>query len=96
LPIMIGDPVKDAALLKAASPLFNASKITKPVLMAYGSEDARVPLIHGEKMRDALKGRIPVEWVVYLDEGHGWNKTANNVDFWTRTEQFLNKNTAPK
>jgi dipeptidyl aminopeptidase/acylaminoacyl peptidase len=96
MPVMLGDPVKDAALLKAASPLHNAAKITKPVFMAYGGKDVRVPLIHGEKMRDSLKGKIAVEWVVYPDEGHGWNKTANNVDFWTRAENFLNKNTAPK
>ncbi len=96
MPVMLGDPVKDAALLKAASPLQNASKITKPVFMAYGGADVRVPLIHGEKMRDILKGKVAVEWVVYPDEGHGWNKTVNNVDFWTRAEAFLNKNTAPK
>ncbi len=96
MPVMVGDPVKDAAQFKATSPLQNADKIVKPVLMAYGGRDYRVPVVHGEKMRDALKGRVPVEWVVYPEEGHGWNKFENKVDFWTRVENFLNKNIGSK
>lgn len=91
MPIMVGDPVKDAEQFKQTSPLLNAEKITKPVLMAYGGKDRRVPMVHGEKMRDALKGRVPVEWVVYAEEGHGWNKTSNKVDFWDRVDRFLGK-----
>ncbi len=96
MPVMVGDPVKDAEQFKRTSPLQNADKIVKPVLMAYGGQDHRVPMVHGEKMRDALKGRVPVEWVVYPEEGHGWNKTSNSVDFWTRVENFLNKNIGQK
>jgi len=64
--------------------------------MAYGGLDRRVPIINGESMRDALKknGSAP-EWVVYTDEGHGWLKEENNVDFWSRVETFLSKNLAP-
>jgi dipeptidyl aminopeptidase/acylaminoacyl peptidase len=63
------------------------------VFMAYGGKDRRVPLVHGEKMRDALKAQnVPVEWVVYPEEAHGWNKTVNNVDFWNRVDRFLQTN----
>jgi dipeptidyl aminopeptidase/acylaminoacyl peptidase len=91
MPRMIGDPDKDAAQLTATSPLKNADKIKRPVLMAYGEEDYRVPLPHGTKMRDALiaSGNKNVEWVQYESEGHGFMLTKNNVDLWTRVERFL-------
>jgi dipeptidyl aminopeptidase/acylaminoacyl peptidase len=61
--------------------------------MAYGGLDQRVPLINGESMRAALAPHNKnVEWVTYPDEGHGWLKVANNVDFWSRVEKFLAKN----
>ncbi len=90
---LIGDPDNDAARLQAASPLRNAGKITKPVLMAYGTADRRVPLIHGEQMRDALVARnVPVEWVTYTDEGHGFLLEANRFDFYRRVTDFLARN----
>lgn len=94
MPRMIGDPRKDGEQLKATSPLQQAKRITRPVLMAYGEEDRRVPLPHGTKMRDALldAGNKNVEWVQYEGEGHGFMLTRNNVDFWTRVERFLARN----
>lgn len=91
MPRLIGDREKDRAQLDRTSPLSRASEIKRPVLMAYGSDDRRVPLPHGEKMRDALRkaGRAEVEWVVYENEGHGFLLTKNTVDFWTRVERFL-------
>ncbi len=92
MPRMVGDRDKDAAQLKATSPLANAARITQPVLMAYGGADQRVPLVHGEKLRDALKGHNPqVEWIAYADEGHGWIKPETNADFWSRVERFLHQ-----
>lgn len=93
LPLLIGDPEKDAEQFKRTSPVQRAAEIKQPVLMAYGGLDRRVPLINGEKMRDALAPHNKkVQWVVYPDEGHGWLKVANNVDFWTRVEKFLAEN----
>ena len=94
MPRMIGDQTTDAEQLQRTSPLKRAAEITKPVLMAYGAEDYRVPLPHGTQMRDALKksGKAEVEWIVYEKEGHGWLLETNRVDFWTRVEKFLAKN----
>ncbi len=93
---LIGDPVADAAMLDAASPLKNAAKIKQPLLMAYGAWDVRVPLIHGEKFLAAVKPHNPnVEWVVYPDEGHGWYKPETRIDFWGRVEKFLARNMGP-
>jgi dipeptidyl aminopeptidase/acylaminoacyl peptidase len=88
----IGDPDKEPELIKAASPLQNASKIKAPVLMVYGGSDLRVPIIHGERMRDALKAQhTPVEWVNYPEEGHGFMLLSNRVDFLRRVAAFLQK-----
>jgi dipeptidyl aminopeptidase/acylaminoacyl peptidase len=89
-PRLIGDPVKDAAMLDSVSPVLLADRIKAPLLLAYGGEDRRVPLVHGTRMRDALAaaGRPP-QWVVYNDEGHGWNKLETRLDFAQRVEDFL-------
>jgi len=97
MPTMVGDPVKDATQLRATSPLAQAQRLKSPLLMAYGIKDVRVPLVHGTKFRDAvLKHNSNVEWVTYKEEGHGWRMEKNNVDFWGRVEQFLEKNLAAK
>ena len=93
MPYRVGDRVKDAAQLAETSPIRLADKVTQPLLMAYGGLDRRVPIDHGTKFRDAVrKGNQQVEWIVYADEGHGWSTLAHDVDFWTRVEQFLDKN----
>ncbi|MBS0447934.1 MAG: S9 family peptidase [Proteobacteria bacterium] len=93
LPEMVGDRDKDAALLARASAVDRAAELKVPVLLAYGALDRRVPLQHGERMRDALRkaGNDP-EWVVYRDEGHGWFNSDDAIDFWSRVERFLAKN----
>jgi len=95
MPALIGDRVKDAADLKENSPLTHAARIKQPLLLAYGSADRRVPLIHGEAFRKAVQpGNPALEWVVYQDEGHGWRVPANKTDFWNRTATFLDKHLA--
>lgn len=93
LPELLGDPVKDADMLKANAPIALAAKIKAPVLLAYGNRDRRVPIVHGEDMRTALTdaGNKP-EWIVYDGEGHGWSRPENKIDFWRRVEAFLDKN----
>lgn len=93
MPLMIGDKNKDTAQFATTSPLQQANRIKRPVLMAYGEDDLRVPLPHGTKMRDALiaSGNKDVEWVQYEGEGHGFMLTKNNVDLWMRAERFLAK-----
>lgn len=90
MPQLIGDPVKDAAMLAANSPLKQAARIKAPVLLAYGGRDRRVPIEHGELMRDALtKAGNPPQWMVYEDEAHGWQRPETLLDFWGRVETFL-------
>jgi len=95
-PEVIGDATKDAAMLAANSPVKLAARMKAPLLLAHGSEDIRVPLTHGTRMRDALAaaGRPP-EWVVYDGEAHGFTKTENRMDFARRVETFLAKRLQP-
>jgi dienelactone hydrolase len=95
MPLLIGDPVKDAAQLEATSPLKQAERVTQPLLLAFGGSDHRVPIEHGARFRDAVRKTNPqVEWVEYPDEGHGWFKPENRYDFWGRVEKFLAKQLA--
>ncbi|MBL8306269.1 MAG: S9 family peptidase [Rubrivivax sp.] len=93
---LIGDPARDAERLAAAAPLNLAARIQAPLLLAHGALDRRVPLEHGERMRDALRqaGRSP-DWVLYRDEGHDWSRLDTRLDFWKRVEAFLARHLAP-
>ena len=97
LPALLGDPVADAERLRAQSPVHLAGQLQVPVLLAYGALDRRVQLAHGERMRDALTaaGRPP-QWLVYPDEGHGWRRPDNRVDFAQRLEAFFAQHLAPR
>ncbi|MBJ7313984.1 S9 family peptidase [Rugamonas sp. CCM 8940] len=96
MPRLVGDPLKDAAQLAATSPLRQAARIKRPLLLAYGGDDHRVPLYHGEKFYAAVKAGNPgVEWVSYPKEGHGWKLLPDQVDFWSRVEKFLDRNIGP-
>ena len=91
-PTLIGDPKGDAAALAAVTPTEQASRIKTPLLLAFGKQDHRVPIEYGTSLRSALRaaGQEP-EWVVYADEGHGWLKPENQIDFAHRMEVFLAK-----
>jgi len=95
LPALIGDPKADAKQFEETSPIKQAARLKQPLLMAYGLDDHRVPLIHGTEFKDAVqKQNHDVEWVTYANEAHGWHMLETNVDFWGRVERFLAKNLA--
>jgi dipeptidyl aminopeptidase/acylaminoacyl peptidase len=92
LRVRVGDPTLDAAQLRETSPLPNAARITQPVLLVYGKEDARVPLIEGRKFRDALAAtNQQVEWLEYTPTVEDWKTQANRIDLWRHIEAFLSK-----
>ncbi|MFL0357333.1 S9 family peptidase [Erythrobacter sp. GH1-10] len=78
------------AMLKAASPLYKADKITRPLLIAQGANDPRVKQSESDQIVGAMKeAGIPVTYVLYPDEGHGFAKPANNMAFYGIAENFL-------
>jgi dipeptidyl aminopeptidase/acylaminoacyl peptidase len=78
------------AMLKAASPLNKAGAITKPLLIAQGANDPRVKQDESDQIVGAMKNAgIPVTYVLYPDEGHGFAKPDNSISFFAITENFL-------
>ena len=85
----VDDP-KDADLIKAASPLFKADKIVRPLLIGQGANDPRVNVKESEQIVDAIeKNKGSVTYVLYPDEGHGFARPENRIDFNARAEKFL-------
>ena len=88
----IGDPETEEgqSLLKATSPLTHADKITKPLLIAQGANDPRVKQAESDQIVSAMAEKgIPVTYVLYPDEGHGFAKPENNLSFFAVAEAFL-------
>ncbi|MGY6635567.1 MAG: S9 family peptidase [Erythrobacter sp.] len=88
----MGDPNTEEglALLRAASPLYKADQIKKPLLIAQGANDPRVKQAESDQIVAAMKeAGIPVTYVLYPDEGHGFAKPANNIAFYAIAENFL-------
>ncbi len=88
----IGNPddPADKALLESESPLFSADKIRMPLLIGQGANDPRVKQAESEQIVAALEKRgLGVTYVVYPDEGHGFARPENTMDFNARSEAFL-------
>lgn len=89
---MVGNPEKDEALLRAASPVFHVDKIKAPLLVAQGANDPRVNKNESDQMVEALKKRgIDVPYLVKSNEGHGFSNEENRFDFYRAMEEFLGK-----
>ena len=85
----VDDP-KDAELIRNASPLFKADRITKPLLIGQGANDPRVNVKESEQIVEAIeKNKGSVTYVLYPDEGHGFARPENRIDFNARAEKFL-------
>jgi dipeptidyl aminopeptidase/acylaminoacyl peptidase len=88
----IDDP-KDEELIKAASPLHKADKIVRPLLIGQGANDPRVKQAESEQIVSAIeKNGGRVTYVLYQDEGHGFARPENRIDFNARAEAFLAEN----
>jgi len=94
----MGDPnTADSIMLKNTSPLYNYQKITKPLIVFQGANDVRVlPVESDEIVAGVKKNGVPVEYVVFPDEGHGFVKKENLITTSKRTLEFLDKYLKPK
>ncbi|MCH2215063.1 MAG: S9 family peptidase [Flavobacteriales bacterium] len=97
---MVGDPENeaDSVMMKSASPVFHADKITSPLFVAQGAQDPRVNVDESDQMVAAMKERgVEVQYMVKEDEGHGFRNEENRFEFYRAMEEFLAthlKNTA--
>ena len=95
LPVLtqrVGDPNTEEGkrFLLERSPLTHVNKIRKPLLIGQGANDPRVKQAESDQIVEAMQGKgIPVTYVLFPDEGHGFQKPENNMAFNAITESFL-------
>lgn len=89
----MGDPyTADSVRLKNISPLYNYEKINKPLLVFQGMNDVRVlPVESSEIVAGVKKNGVPVEYITYPNEGHGFQKKENQIATSKTTLIFLDK-----
>jgi dipeptidyl aminopeptidase/acylaminoacyl peptidase len=88
----VGDPRTDAgrALLRQRSPLHSADKITRPLLIGQGANDPRVKQAESDQIISAMRSKnLPVTYVLYPEEGHGFAVPENSLSFNAIVEMFL-------
>ena len=88
----MGDPNTEEgrALLRERSPLYKAGEIVRPLLIGQGANDPRVKQAESDQIVGAMRERgIPVTYVLFPDEGHGFARPENNIAFNAVTENFL-------
>ena len=88
----MGNPTtpEGLALLKERSPLYQADRIKKPLLIGQGANDPRVNKAESDQIVAAMKAKnIPVTYVLFPDEGHGFARPENNIAFNAVAENFL-------
>jgi prolyl oligopeptidase len=76
----IGDPVADRERLSRQSPLFHADKIVRPLLVVQGANDPRVLQVESDEIVAACRRNgVPVEYLLFPDEGHGFQRKQNRI-----------------
>jgi dipeptidyl aminopeptidase/acylaminoacyl peptidase len=75
-----GDPETEAAMLSDLSPIRRLDRVRAPTLVLHGANDTNCPVVEAEQVVDDLRKRgVPVRYVLFPDEGHGWRKTPNRI-----------------
>jgi len=88
----VGHPDRDEEFLWSRSPLARVDEIRIPVLIAQGANDPRVKRAESEQIVNAMRARgIPCEYIEFGDEGHGFTKPENAMEFASTAETFLSK-----
>jgi dipeptidyl aminopeptidase/acylaminoacyl peptidase len=90
----MGDPRTEAGeqFLLSRSPLTFADRIKRPLLIGQGANDPRVKQAESDQIVQAMKAKnIPVTYVLYPDEGHGFARPPNRLSFFAVMEQFLSR-----
>ncbi|RPJ63126.1 MAG: S9 family peptidase, partial [Acidobacteria bacterium] len=86
----LGNPETQEQFLKDKSPLFHGDKIKKPLIVLQGANDPRVLKVESDEIVAALKkNNVPVEYVVFPDEGHGFRKKENEINGYGAILRFL-------
>ena len=77
---------------KKISPLFHAAQIKSPLMVLQGKNDPRVLQAESDDMVAAVRANgVPVEYLVFDDEGHGFRKKKNQLQAYTKILEFCDK-----
>jgi protease II len=89
----LGDPfTEDSVRLYEISPLFHAENIKHPIMVLQGANDPRVLQVESDEIVEAVeKNGVPVEYLVFPDEGHGFIKKENEIKAYGQILVFLDK-----
>lgn len=88
----MGDPAEDKQALYDKSPLFHAERIRRPLMVLQGANDPRVIQAESDDIVEAARANgVPVEYVLFEDEGHGFAKKQNQLEGWRAVLAFLDR-----
>lgn len=88
----LGDPATDEERLRRISPLFHAENVTKPLLVVQGANDPRVLQVESDEIVAAVeKNGVPVEYILFADEGHGFRSRENRIKASNAYVNFLDQ-----
>jgi dipeptidyl aminopeptidase/acylaminoacyl peptidase len=88
----IGDVDNEEEFNRRISPLYHVENIKAPLLIGHGANDPRVKQAEADQIAFSMQDKgIAVEYVLYPDEGHGFARPDNRIDFNGRAELFLAK-----
>jgi dipeptidyl aminopeptidase/acylaminoacyl peptidase len=88
----VGDPETDKDFLLSRSPITKVDQIKIPMLLAQGANDPRVKVSESEQIVAAMKDKgIDHQYMLFEDEGHGFAKPENRLEFYAAAEKFLAK-----
>jgi dipeptidyl aminopeptidase/acylaminoacyl peptidase len=92
-----GDPATQAQMLRSLSPINKLDRVKTPLIVLHGANDTNVPVIEAEQIVNQLKSRgIPVQYVLFPDEGHGWRKLPNRARSTSAIVQFFEERLKPR
>ena len=85
-----GDPKTQKEMLDRLSPIYKLDRIKAATMVQHGANDTNVPVIEAEQIVKNLKQRgVPVEYILFPDEGHGWRKIPNRIRSITEEVRFF-------
>lgn len=92
LQLRVGDVEVDDDLNRACSPMFHVEKIVKPLMIAQGANDPRVVKAESDQIVQAMRAKqLDVQYLLFPDEGHGFARHVNRLNFVQHAEHFLAK-----